>query len=400
MRAGSLREGGNWGTVDPVMTRPLPLLVLGKPMLPKWQDGTMAFESVASAPSTRSQPARDAAADLIWTGSYTMDKDGQGEGIGALRAGPDGTLSWLGIAAKADSPSFLAAHPSLPMVFAVGEQARSVRAYRRSGAFGLEPVGPAWPTGEAPCHVAVDPQGRYVTVTCWGDGQVLLFELDHDGGISAAFGAAASPGPDRPSRAHSSLMLADGRVMTTDLGHDLLRIWNYVPGAGLALDHEVSLPHGSGPRHLAQHASGSVFVVTEYSVEVAVVQRSDATGSFRLASVGPATQAGARPGDSAAEIALAADGRHAYVGVRGSNRMSVLRVGADGTSLQPRADFPSGGDWPRHHLVRNGWLHVAHERSHDVVTFPLDPESGLPGEAVHRLALASPTALVPAVSEP
>lgn len=357
----------------------------------------MAPESTAPAPDAPVPTARERADDLIWTGCYTPDKGGRGEGIGAVRTAPDGTLSWLGLAAKADSPSFLAAHPLLPMVYAVGEQGGTVRAYRRSGAFGLEPVGPAWPAGEAACHVAVDPLGRYLTVTCWGDGRVLLYELDHDGGISASFVAGASSLPDRPSRAHSSRMLADGRVMTTDLGHDLLRIWNYLPGAGLALDQEVALPRGSGPRHLVQHAGGSVFVVTEYSVEVAVVQQTGAAGDFRLAGVGPATRAGARPGDSAAEIALSADGRHAYVGVRGSNRLSVLRVDADGASLQPLADFPSGGDWPRHHLVRNGWLHVAHERSHDVVTFRLDPDSGFPGAPVHRLAMASPTALVPAV---
>lgn len=358
----------------------------------------MSFEPTAPAPDAPVPTARERAEDLIWTGCYTPDKGGRGEGIGAIRTAPDGTLSWLGLATKADSPSFLAAHPSLPVVYAVGEQGGTVRAYRRSGAFGLVPTGPAWSAGEAACHVAVDPLGRYLTVTCWGDGRVLLYELDDDGGISATFMAADSSRPDRPSRAHSSLMLADGRVMTTDLGHDLLRIWNYVPGAGLDLDHEVALPRGSGPRHLVQHPGGSVFVVTEYSVEVAVVQQTAAAGDFRLAGVGPATRAGARPGDAAAEIALAADGRHAYVGVRGSNRLSVLRVDADGSSLQPLADFPSGGDWPRHHLVRSGWLHVAHERSHDVVTFRLDPDSGLPGEPVHRMAVASPTALVPAIS--
>jgi 6-phosphogluconolactonase len=357
----------------------------------------MTSGSAASAPRAPEPAPREGPGDLIWTGSYTADADGGGEGIGAVRAAPDGTLSWLGLAAEADSPSFLAVHPSLPVVYAVGERARSVRAYRRHGASGLEPAGAAWAAGEAACHVAVDPLGRFLTVACWGDGQVLLFELDGEGGISARFAAAASTQADRPSRAHASLMLADGRVMTTDLGHDLVRIWTYRPGAGLGLDYEVALPHGSGPRHLVQHASGSIFVVTEYSVEVAVLRQSGATTAFSLAGVGPATRAGALAGDSAAEISLDADGRHAYVGVRGSNRMSVLQVAADGSSLKPVADFPSGGDWPRHHLVRNGWLHVAHERSSDVVTFPLDPVTGLPGNPVDRLALASPTALVPAV---
>jgi 6-phosphogluconolactonase len=356
-------------------------------------------ESTASAPAPQPAPS-EAAGDLIWAGSYTADGEGRGEGIGALRAGPGGALSWLGLATEADSPSFLAVHPTLPVVYAVGEKAGTVHAYRRSGEFGLVPAGSAWTTGEAPCHVAVDPLGHYLTVACWGDGQVLLFELADDGGISARFAAAASAEPDRPSRAHTSLTLADGRVMTTDLGHDLLRIWTYRPGSGISLDHEVALPHGCGPRHLAQHPGGSVFVVTEYSVEVAVVHQSAETGIFTLSSIGPATRAGALSGDAGAEIALSADGRHVYVGVRGSNRMSVLQVGADGGSLRPVADFPSGGNWPRHHLVRNGWLHVAHELSGDVVTFPLDPVSGLPGDPVDRMALASPTALVPAVRVP
>ena len=237
-----------------------------------------------------------------------------------------------------------------------------------------------------------------MVVACWGDGQVLLYELDDDGGIACRFSAVHSRDPydaGRPSRAHASLMLADGRVMTTDLGHDLLRIWNVSAGRGLALDHEVVLPRGSGPRHLVQHPGGSVFVVTEHSIEVAVAVPSD-SGIFELAFIGAATHGGAVAGDSAAEIALAADGGRAYVGVRGSNRMSVLEVTAGGTALHPVADFPSGGDWPRHHLLRDGWLHVAHQRSGDIVSFPLGPASGLPGGPAARLELSSPTALIAA----
>lgn len=343
---------------------------------------------------------------LIWTGSYTADSGGSGTGIGAVAPAADGTLRWLGDAVAADSPSFLAVHPTLPVVYAVAEHARTVRAYRRAGAFGLEPAGPAWPAGDAACHVAVEPSGRFLVVCCWGDGQVLFYELDADGGILDRSPAAPSRDPygevagaeARPSRAHAALMLADGRVMTTDLGHDLLRIWNVRRGPvpGLVPDHEVVLPQGSGPRHLVQHPDGNVFVVTEYSIEVAVAGKSPVSGDFSLSFTGPATVGGALPGDSAAEIALAADGRHAYVGVRGSNRVGVLKVETGGAALRPVADVPSGGDWPRHHLVRDGWLLVAHERSGDVVAFPLDPDSGLPGSPSGRLQVASPTALVPA----
>lgn len=340
--------------------------------------------------------------NVIWTGAYTPDGGGRAEGIGALQAYDDGSLEWLGTAAPAESPSFVAVHPSRPVVYAVAEQRKMVQAYRRSGKFALEPFGEPQPAGEATCHVAVDPEGRFVTATCWGDGQVLLYEVDADGGMTGRFTAppsvdphaSLSPGELRQSRAHASLMLADGRVMTTDLGHDALRIWNYEPGTGLVADHEVVLPFGSGPRHLVQHPSGNVFVVSEYSVEVFVVRPE--AGTFELVFRGPATAGGARDGDSAAEICLAPGGSFAYAGVRGSNRISVLQVAAEASELLPVQDFDSGGDWPRHHIVRDSWLHVAHERSDNVATFALDPATGLPGPVVHDVKAPSPTALVPA----
>lgn len=355
--------------------------------------------SASGTPATKGQAPPHA--NIIWTGAYTPDGGGRAEGIGALRANGDGSLEWLGTAAEAQSPSFVAVHPTLPVVYAVAEQRRMVQAYRHVDGHRLEPVGTSWPAGEATCHVAADPQGRFVTATCWGDGQVLLYELDADGGITGRFPAspsvdphsAHSPDERRQSRAHTSLMLHDGRVMTTDLGHDTLRIWTYKPGTGLVADHEVVLPFGSGPRHLALHPGGNVFVVSEYSIEVFVVRPE--AGTFKLVFGGPATLGGAKDGDSAAEICLGPGGTFAYAGVRGSNRISVLEVGSNGSELLPVQDLDSGGDWPRHHIVRGPWLHVAHERSDNVATFPLDPGTGLPGPVVHNVKTPSPTALVP-----
>ena len=155
--------------------------------------------------------------ELIWTGSYTADSGGSGTGIGAVAPAADGTLRWLGVAAAADSPSFVAIHPSLPAVYAVAEQARTVRAYRRAGAFGLEPAGPAWPAGNAACHVAVDPSGRFLVVCCWGDGQVLFYELDAEGRIMGRTAAAASRDPygDAPGAQASDGGTSDREDPTT-----------------------------------------------------------------------------------------------------------------------------------------------------------------------------------------
>lgn len=346
----------------------------------------------------------------LWAGSYTSDSGGSGAGIELLDAAVGRSLEFLGTAAEADSPSFLAVHPTAPVLYAVFEAAGLMQAYAIADAGAdelgptLQPLGEPWTTGEAGCHVAVDPRGRYAIVTCWGDGQVILFGLDGRGGIVSRTVAPAARDPHahrnpaypalgtaRPSRAHASLVLPDGRILTTDLGLDVVRIWTHDPLRGLVRAGFVTLPFGSGPRHLALLADGRVLVVTEYSVEVVTLAPND-EGGFDVAHSTPAIDGGAAEGDSAAHIDLSADSTRAYVGVRGSNRIAVLSV--DDAGAHPIEASPSGGDWPRHHLVHDGLLRVAHERSNEITTFALDAATGLIGEPLDSLAVGSPTCLV------
>ncbi|KJC64869.1 lactonase family protein [Agreia bicolorata] len=346
----------------------------------------------------------------LWAGSYTSDSGGSGVGIELLDAAVGRPLESLGTAAEAASPSFLATHPTAPVLYAVFEAAGVLQAYKVGDAetdgLGptLEPLGDAWSTGDAGCHVAVDPRGRYAIVTCWGDGQVILFGLDSRGGIVSRTIAPAARDPHahrnpaypalgtaRPSRAHASLTLPDGRILTTDLGLDVVRIWTHDPLRGLVRAGFVTLPFESGPRHLALHQDGRVLVVTEYSVEVFTLAPNDDAG-FDVVHQTPAIKGGAAEGDTAAHIELSADSTRAYVGVRGSNRIAVLSI--DNEGAHPLEASPSGGDWPRHHLVHDGLLRVAHERSNEVTTFALDAATGLIGEPVDSLGVGSPTCLV------
>src|SRR4029453_693563 len=151
---------------------------------------------------------------LIWTGSYTADRNGNGEGIGALTLDTDGKLTSLGLAVAANSPSFISVHPTPPVLYAVAGEGKMVRAYPRPGTVELEQMGEPWLAGEAACHVATDPQGRFIVVAFWGEGQGILYELAHGGAIPSRTSAEAAVDPHqtgptdepRPSRAHSSLM--------------------------------------------------------------------------------------------------------------------------------------------------------------------------------------------------
>jgi 6-phosphogluconolactonase len=333
----------------------------------------------------------------FWIGSYTADANGSGAGISLVHRDATGALA-LDRSAPADSPSWVVQHPSLPVVYAALEPSGAVQAFAPDAAGALRPMGSPVTAGDSVCHVSVTGDSRALIAACWGDGRVVSYALDARGAIdgeprlAAASRDSATASADRPSRAHTSLELADGTVLTTDLGHDSVRVWRR-RGAVLTLDHEVHLTAGSGPRHLAAHPSGHVYVVTEYSNEVVVLASSD--DAWRVVST---VQAAAEPiaeGDAAAEISLSATGAHLHVGIRGSNRIATFGIDGDGARLSAIADVASGGDWPRHHAEDGRWLHVANERSGGIASFELD-EWGVPGRLAGVLEIGTPTSVTPA----
>ncbi|MFB2555753.1 lactonase family protein [Herbiconiux liangxiaofengii] len=366
---------------------------------------------------------------LLWAGGYTPEFGGRGRGLTPLAPVPPATAATPGtdaggglrVAADAlqvPSPSFVVAHPSSPVLYTADESRATVSAFAVTPGrpTGLAALGPSRDAGPAVCHVAVDPEGRFVTAACWGDGSVLLYPVASDGSLIEPRRAPAAADPhaatrppfdartDGPpsSRAHLTLALGrtaggDRLVVSTDLGYDLLRFWTVADGRlELVPAGEVVLPLGCGPRHLVRLPDERLLVVTEYSVQVLVLEpvpagdRDRASAPYRLAGAVPVLAAGPAEGDTGAEIALSTDARHAYVGIRGSDR--IVTLGVDGPEPRLLGDVASGGRTPRHHLVVGDRLHVAHQDSDEITTHHLGPD-GLPAGIVARLPLGSPTVL-------
>lgn len=196
----------------------------------------------------------------------------------------------------------------------------------------------------------------------------------------------------RRSHAHTAAFLPDGRIATTDLGFDHVRIWR-VGAQGLTQDHRVVLPHGVGPRHMVVHPSGHLHVVTEYSGEVFTLAAGEDGywGAISAVGVAPGMQEGL---DFPSEISRSRDGATLYVSVRGTNTVAALRVRGAGESVEPFALAESGVDWPRHHLVHDGALLVAGQRSNAISVLDLDDRTGAPRGIRHRAAAPSPTSIL------
>ncbi|WP_345801049.1 beta-propeller fold lactonase family protein [Microbacterium sp. AZCO] len=388
-------------------------------------------------------------------GGYTPEMDGAATGIGVLLAGAaddalaGGPLGFAGDAVStAGSPSWLALHPTLDVVYAALEGARAVQAFRRTGEASYTPLGPPVEAGEFVCHIAVSPDGGWLVASCWGDGRVVRMALDASGRPSSPVIAPAATDPygpgtsapvagdldldlaaaaralreaageeyahlvpdhdrdepagdaeeeaSRPAHAHQAVFLPGGLVATTDMGLDLVRFWR-PRASGLAPVQNVVLPKGSGPRHTVRHPSGHLYVVTELSHEVFALALDPSTGSgasWRIVG-GTGLGAGILPDDTAAELAPSRDGEFLYAGVRGSDTIAVVRVRGEGETLEPVALVEAGVHWPRHHVVVRDTLLVAGQRSDEVASLGIDLRTGVPGRVRHRTATPSPTCLLP-----
>lgn len=137
-------------------------------------------------------------------GGYTADMDGHASGIGMLLAGAadeasaGGPLAFAGEVAVTDSPSWIASHPSLDVVYAALEERGAVQAFRRTGEASFVAFGAPVDAGAATCHVAVAPDGSALVASCWGDGRVVRMGLDASGRPSSPVIAAAAADPYGP----------------------------------------------------------------------------------------------------------------------------------------------------------------------------------------------------------
>ncbi|WP_067816285.1 lactonase family protein [Actinomadura kijaniata] len=336
----------------------------------------------------------------FWVGTYTGAM-GPGEGVYLVRRGPDGALRDPVLAARATSPSYLAPHPELEVLYAVGEDAEgSVTAFAVEDGARLRPLGSRAVPAD-PCHLAVSPDGATLLVASYTAGTVAALRLDAAGaftGDPALFrGSGGGPRADRQEgpHAHAVAWAPDGTVLSVDLGADLVRAFRRTPG-GLEPVAEIPVPAGYGPRHLVVRPGGHVYLLTELEPRVLVLTPGDSYADLKVTAESPATAGDPGSGSLCAAIRLGGDGRFVYTSTRGADVVTTHRVLDGGARLEPVADVPTGASWPRDFVLDGPWLHVAHQHAGDVRTFRLDEQTGVPAPVGGTVAVPAPVCLLPA----
>ena len=352
---------------------------------------------------------------FVFFGTYT-----KGKSKGIYRARLDtatGKLSAAEVAAECKDPAFIAVHPTEKFLYAIDESSdpaktpgKGVSAYAVDGRTGsLTLLNEQSAAGPGPCHLAVDPDGKAVLIANYSGGSVAALPISADGKLGASTGALQHKGssvhPTRQKAPHAhGIYVAPGKrfAVVPDLGMDKVLIYR-LDAAKAALTPNtpasVSLPPGSGPRHLAFHANGKVvYVINELTCTMSVfafdAQRGEMKDVQNISTLPPGETVQA--GMSTAEVMAHPSGKFLYGSNRGHNTIVVYASDPATGKLTYVENVSTQGKTPRHFAIdpTGMWLLAENQGSDTVVVFRIDADSGRLTPTGQSLEVPVPVAAV------
>lgn len=350
---------------------------------------------------TSTQPATVAGAlalsvdpQALWWGTYPATGLGTPVGLGEGVWRSDGGEAPVQVL-ELPSPSFLVAHPTVPVIYAITESDPCLIHVIDVSDPGAPSVTSSLTTGGASgCHLLLAPDARTLYASHYMSGDVAVVPLTADGSFAVTSPAqllghtGSGPRADRQEapHAHSAGYAPGGRqVLVADLGTDELRKYA-VAHDGLLADAGIAatLPPGAGPRHFAVRGN-LIYVVCELDNQLRTLRWDDSSATAEVIAQVASTQAPHRTGDEVNDGHLVIVGDVLLVSVRGADVISIFDLSPEGEARY-RNCFDAGF-WPRYFAAIAGDVWVGAERGHEVRRYALDDVLALgPQSAVAQVA--------------
>lgn len=233
------------------------------------------------------------------------------------------------------------------------------------------------PEKQPPCHLRFS--GSSLLTANYHEGLFTVYRMDHHM-LSCARQIACG----EKAGCHQSLG-RHGFMLVPCLEQDQARIFDrkFSP-RGVIL-----FPQGSGPRHgVFNPQDHTLWMVTERSHELYHFNFVNTRFQeiFRT-QVLPLDDPKVFAQSTAAAIRISLDRRFLYVSTRGADVMSVFALEGEGARLIQQ--IPCGGKHPRDFILSEDgrFALVLCRDSDDLFSIPVDPETGLLGEAVSHITI-------------
>lgn len=308
----------------------------------------------------------------------------------------NGKLSDPTLVAEISGPGFLAMHPSLSVLYAVGgvDGKPSVAAYaidRTLKNASLKFMNAIEIGDGGAAHVSVDATGRTVLTAQYGGGSTGVFSLNDDGSLKARTqlvkheGASnAVAGRQTKSHAHWTGFSPDNRfAFVPDLGLDKVLIYKVDAAASEIQPHGAgTIAPGGGPRHMKFHNNGKwIYVLHELDLSVTAFDYDAAAGTMtpkQTIETVPKAALAKEKFKSCSEIRVHPSGRYVYAANRGHDTITVFSVDASSGELTfVEREFVRGATPRNFNIDPSGkWLLAAGQDSHTLASFEVNADNG------------------------
>ena len=282
-------------------------------------------------------------------GTYTTGKPG--EGIYRISVDSNGRFSAPELAARLVDPSYLAVNSDNTRIYAVSERPGTGALYAlENGDGALAKLAEVSAGGQAPCHLALSPDGKWLAVANYMDGSVAVYDVA-DGEPKAMQLQPArtdAPGLWRQECAHAHMArFTAGELWVSDLGCDMIRRFTLREGVWSEAEPVLRLPAGAGPRHFALSDDGcAAYILCELDRHLRAYRRG--ARDFELAAdiaLSDAARTGKPVEHDTGAGALRRDGDMLLCSIRQDNALCLVNCGGGG--LEYVRGFDCGGVNPR-----------------------------------------------------
>lgn len=344
---------------------------------------------------------------LMYVGTYT----GKGsDGIYVYRFdAKTGTVKPIGLAAKADNPSFLAISPDEKSLYSVSEVGRGavVSAFDIDAQSGMLKLRNAVADpGSGPCFVGVDHTGKVVVIANYGSGSVASYQVGADGKLSPAVsmiqhkGSSADPARQKGPHAHSINVSPDNRfAIAADLGLDELLVYKLDAASGQLTPNDppfTKVTPGDGPRHFTFHPNKRfAYVIAEMHNTVTALNWDAAKGTLTPIESVSTLPPDFKGASDTAEVQVHQNGKWLYGSNRGHDSIAVFDIDQKTGKLKLVQNAPTGGSHPRNFRMdpTGNWLIAANMNGNSMKVFKIDQTTGQLTASGDMLKLTSPVCI-------
>jgi 6-phosphogluconolactonase len=226
-------------------------------------------------------------------------------------------------------------------------------------------------------YVSVDRSGRFLLSASYGDSLVAVNAIDANGCVGAVTQIVATQ-----PQSHAVLADANNRyVLATSVTGEVVHQFTFDARTGTLaanLPPAISLPAGTGPRHIAFHPDGKrLYVLGESDASVTVFDYDSDTGRLSLKQSNRAIADNLTGAPSAADLHVRPDGRFLYASERTSSTLSTFAIDPGTGTLQFIESLPTEACPRAFNLDPTGrWLFSVGQLSNHLTVYAIDADSG------------------------